>query len=167
MRVPLHLLFLLFLFACHKGDPWHYTAIPNTNPTHDIAKLSYLAKSSDRGIELELIRQEETIEGYLNVHSFQFPPFQNNPKKAEITFSANQIDTSFVVTRLKGGQRVHLSSRSLHCLLHLLQNYREVTIQAGHYLQTYHCANFHSLYQKLCARPPRLWPEKFVTFDLY
>lgn len=166
MRVFLFLLPLIF-FSCHRNDPWQQTAIRNSDPTYDLAKLSHPAASDHRGIQIEFIRQEQTIKGYLNVHTFAFPPLENHPKQTSITFLAGETRQTFVVDRLAGGQRLRLSPNSLDALLQLLHDYPQVTIQSGHYSQTYSSDTFDRHYRKLCKLPPRLMPEKLVTFELY
>ena len=166
MKFPL-LLLLFILSSCSHKEPWQHSAIRNTDPTYDMAKLSYEAESLNRGIRLELIRQSQTIEGYLNVLTFKIPPYRDNPHKAEVSLLANGMEFSFLIDRLDGGQRLHLSEKALEKLIELFQSYEEVTVHIAHYTQTFRSATFDKQYRKLCSQPPRLMPEKFVTFELY
>lgn len=165
MKLLLLTLILIFSSCSHK-EPWQHASIRNSNPTYDMAKLSYEADSLNRGIRLELIRQDQAIEGYLNVLTFEIPP-QGNIHQAKVFFTANKAEVSFLVDRLQGGQRLHLSEKALDTLVELFQNYPEVTIRIAHYAQTFRSKTFDKHYRKLCSQPPRLMPEKFVTFELY
>jgi hypothetical protein len=158
---------LITLISCSHKEPWQHSAIRNTNPNYDMAKLSYEADSLNRGIRLELIRQSQTIEGYLNVLTFEIPPHGENLHQAEISLIANGKEFSFLIDRLEGGQRLHLSEKALDKLIELFQNYEEVTIHIAHYTQTFSSVSFDKQYRKLCFTPPRFMPEKFVTFELY
>lgn len=165
--MKLLLLTLIFIVSsCSHKEPWQYNAIRNSNPTYDMAKLSYEADSLNRGIRLELIRQDQAIEGYLNVLTFEVPP-HGNVHQAEVSFTANGTEVSFQVDRLEGGQRLHFSEKALDTLIELFQNYPELTIHIAHYAQTFRSMTFDKHYRKLCSQPPRLMPEKFVTFELY
>ena len=157
----------LIFFCCQKKDSWQHSAIRNTDPRYDLAKLTYPADTIHRGIEIELIRQHEGIEGYVNVHTFEVPPFQDELRSAKISFFSDNLEYNFIVDRLQGGQRLHLSEAALSTLLSLFEEHSEVTIEMAHYSQAFNGAAFTRHYQKLCNLPPRFLPEKIVTFELY
>jgi len=166
MKWLLVLLPLVFI-SCHRKEPWQHTAIRNSDLRYDMAKLSYPPTSAHKGILLEFIRQDHSIEGYLSVCTFEIPPVKDHLQLAEITFSTQEERASYVVDRLAGGQRLHLSERALNKLLELFKDSPEVTIVIGHYSQTFSSGTFERQYRKLCKLPPRLMPEKIVTFELY
>ena len=134
MKIIGHAFFMLFFFSfisCHQKEPWQHHALRNTDLRYDMAKLSYPANHPHRGILLEFIRQEKTIEGYLNVRKFQIPSFQGDLKQAKITLLADEKSVSFIVHRLAGGQRLHLTKQAFQCLVDLLHTHPEVAIQVG------------------------------------
>ena len=162
------ILLLIFIFSsCSHKEPWSHSAIRNTDPNYDMAKLSYEADSLYRGIRLELIRQGNSIEGYLNVLTFEVPLLENHPHQAQVSFTASETEHFFLIDRLEGGQRLHLSEKALAQLIELFQTAPEVTVHTAHYTQTFRSFTFDKHYRKLCSQPPRFLPEKFLTFELY
>lgn len=166
LRLLLFCLPLIF-FCCQKKDSWQHSAIRNTDPRYDLAKLTYPADTVHRGIEIELMRQHKGIEGYVNVYTFEVPPLEDSPHKAKISFLSDHHEYTFIVDRLQGGQRLHLSETALSTLLSLFEKHSEVTIEMAHYSQVFNTETFKRHYQKLCNLPPRFLPEKIVTFELY
>lgn len=166
MRFLLFFVLLLSL-SCHHKKDWQYTPIRSLDSNYDMAKLSYPASSASKGILLELIRQHKEIQGYLNVHTFEMPYYKDNPHLAKINFKAGKEECSFIVDRLTGGQRLHLSQPSFIKLTNLLREYPEVTIQVGHYFQKIHSTTFNKKYNKLCKYSLYWIPERIVTFELY
>lgn len=166
MRLCLLFLPLCFI-GCAPHNSWSYMAIWNGDLRYDMAKLSYPSSSKSCGILLELIRQSTEIEGYLSVHTWMIPSHKNNPKKAKITFKAGDKLFFFIVDRLEGGERLHLSKEALAQLLTLLKQNLNVTIETGEYVQTFQAKLFEKNYERLCKRPFNYLPEKLVTFELY
>lgn len=166
MRWLLSLL-LLSSFSCHHKEKWQYTAIRNTNPSYDMARLSYRVTSRDQGMLLTFVRQYKEIQAYLHVYTFEIPYYQDNPHLAKINIKTDTEAFSFCVDRLKGGQRLHLSSDACAMLTNLLKKYPEVIIEVGHYSQTFCSTTFNKSYHKLCNLPLYLMPEKIVSFELY
>lgn len=155
------------LLSCQQRSFWREASIPNSNPHYAMAKLFYPISLPYKGILLEFIRHHLEINAYLSVYAFEIPPFQSNPQKAEVIFKAGQKTLSFIIDRLEGGQRLHLSKVALNKLLNLLKNYSVVKIEIGHYSQILISKTFEKKYIKFCSLPRWPLPEKMITFELY
>jgi len=160
-------LLLLFFASCARQDPWHETAIRNTNPEHEMAKLAYPASNPHDGIQLEFVRHGDSLNGYLSILAFTIPPHPDHPKQTILTCQTCDEKRSFLIERLEGGQKLRLSQEAITFLINAFQNVPTVHLSLGHHSQTYKSAHFEKHFRSLHHLPPRYFPEKLVTFELY
>jgi len=132
-----------------------------------MAKLVHLPSSPSSGILFELVRHCDDIEAYLNVYALTIPFYQNNPSKAQLICRAGNYTLCFIVDRLQGGQRLHLSKTVLKELLSFFKKHDEVWIETGYYSQKLQVTLFEKHYKRLYRKPLRYMPEKLVTFEIY
>ncbi|MGE0199090.1 MAG: hypothetical protein AB7N99_09225 [Simkaniaceae bacterium] len=162
----LSLIIVLLLAGCHR-EPWQHSSIRNGNGQHDLAKLTYPASNPNSGIELAITRHGKEILGYIHVHSYTLPLYQENPHETFLTIETEQASQTFVIPLFEGGQRARLSPICLDYLLQTLELKPSVTLSSGHFSETLNSGNFHRHYDALLREPSRLLPESLVTFELY
>ncbi len=159
-------LFLLIVSGCHR-DGWQHTSIQNGNAHYDIAKLSHSPISSTDGLELELTRYGKEIHGYINVHSFELPIFDEDIHATTITISTNFASETFVIPLFEGGQRAQLSDTCLDYLLQTLELKSSVILTSGHFSEILDASNFRRHYDALLREPSRILPQNMINFEFY
>ncbi len=159
-------LFLLILSGCHR-DGWQHASIQNGNAHYDMAKLSHPPTSPTNGLELELTRYGKEIHGYVNVHTFELPIFEEDIHATTLTISTNCASETFVIPLLEGGQRARLSDSCLDYLLQTLELKSSVILTSGHFSETLDASNFRRHYDALIRAPSRILPQNMINFELY
>lgn len=159
-------LFLLILSGCHR-DGWHHASIQNRNAHYDMSKLSHSPTSVSDGLELELTRYGKEIHGYVNVHAFELPIFEEDIHATTLTISTNFASETFVISLLEGGQRARLTDTCLDYLLQTLELKSSVILTSGHFSETLDTSNFKQHYDALLREPSRILPQNMINFELY
>lgn len=157
---------LLILAGCHR-EPWQHTSIRNGNARYDMAKLSYPSSNPSSGIELELTRIGKEVHGYINVHHYELPSYQQDLHTTTLTISTNCATRTFVIPLLQGGQRARLTDECLEYLLQNLELKPTVTLSSGHFTQELESSNFERHYNALLRKPPVIDPRSMVSFELF
>ncbi|MCB1107205.1 MAG: hypothetical protein KDK76_03825 [Chlamydiia bacterium] len=160
------ILFTLLLTSCHR-DGWHHTSIQNGNVRYDIAKLTHPSSSNSGGIELEITRFGKEIHGYINVHAFELPAYEDDPHATTLTISANCATKTFVIPLLEGGQRAKLTDTCLDYLLQTLELKPSVILTSGHFTEILDASNFERHYDALVRKPREILPQSIISFELY
>lgn len=158
--------FLLLLTSCHR-EPWQHTSIRNGNPNYDMAKLTYPASNPTSGMELELTRTGKEIHGYVNVHHYELPSYQDDLHATTLTITTNCAARTFVIPLLQGGQRARLTDDCLDYLLQNLELKPAVTLSSGHFSQELESSNFERHYNALLRKPPVIDPRSMVSFEIF
>ncbi|MCB1109815.1 MAG: hypothetical protein KDK64_02450 [Chlamydiia bacterium] len=162
----LPLLLLFFLVSCHR-DGWHHTAIQNGNRQYDMAKLTHPTTSVSDGLELELTRIGKEIHGYINVHAFELPAYEEDSHATTLTISTASASQTFVIPLMEGGMRAHLTDTCLDYLLQTLELKPSVTLISGHFTEILDASNFRRHYDALLRNPSRIQPQNMIHFELY
>ena len=132
-----------------------------------MAKLSHPSISSTDGLELELTRYGKEIHGYVNVHIFELPIFEEDIHATTLTISTNCASETFVIPLLEGRQRARLSDTCLDYLLQTLELKSSVILTSGHFSETLDTSNFRRHYDALLRTPNRIRPQNMINFELY
>ena len=161
------ILFFLILSSCRKNQPWEYSGIRSENREHDFAKIFYPPSNELDGIQCEIVRTGDTIQGYLSVTHFEIPPYKKNNELACVTLISEDREQSFIITRFQGGQKLKLSKECLEALINGLKTSSPLIIKTGHFSQKIDSELFTSYYQMLEKRVSHYLPETLITFEVY
>lgn len=132
-----------------------------------MAKLTYPASSENNGMELEIARYGKEIHAYVNVHSYEFPTYENDLHATTLTISTNCASRTFVLPLLEGGQRARLTDTCLEYLLQNLDLKPAVTLSSGHFSQNLESSNFERHYDALLRKPRIINPKSMINFELF
>ena len=132
-----------------------------------MAKLTYPASNPTSGIELELSRSGKELYGYVNVHHYELPTYENDLNATTLTISTNCGSRTFILPLLQGGQRARLTDDCLEYLLQTLELKPAVTLSSGHFTQELESSNFERHYNALLRKPPVIDPRSMVSFEIF
>lgn len=149
----LSLLLLMTAVSCRSQNPWSFDRVDSGNPDFNSAKISFYAKDSIHGIDLEFLKTKDHLYGYLNVHSFPIPALKSNPQLAIVQICANKKKYRFEAFRREGGQRLLLPEDAIALLLELLKNKQSIQINVSGYTAMIDPIGFAERYQKIEENP--------------
>ncbi|MCB1085223.1 MAG: hypothetical protein KDK60_03890 [Chlamydiia bacterium] len=159
-------LLLLTLTGCQRG-PWKHTVIQSSQREYDMARLTYPPTTPYQGIELELSRVGENLQGFINVHAFELPPLAENSQETQLQISDGHKTKTFILPLYQGGQRARLTENCLETLLEMLHTEKALTLTAGHFIQTIDSSRFKRHFEELMREPSRILPQNLITFEIF
>lgn len=112
-------------------------------------KLAYYSRDTVHGIDVELMRTEEHLNVYLNVHSLPIAPHQGDPQKAVVTFTIEEETLHFSAYRLAGGQRFLLPEDARQVLIEALAHNNPVLISLASYRSLIQPEDFNAKFEQL------------------
>jgi hypothetical protein len=140
---------LALLCSCSHNDSWAVNSIKTGSLEFDSSKLSYQSKDPIRGLDLEILNIRGQLHAYLQVRSHTITPYENNPKKALLTFIVEDTTYSDVALRHEGGQRVSLSEHMQEILISSLKKDLPVTVRLGSFETIITAEKFAKYYNEL------------------
>ncbi|MBS0604437.1 MAG: hypothetical protein JSS60_05285 [Verrucomicrobia bacterium] len=147
--MKLLILFSLFLLSCSKQSHWAFDQVHSDKKEFRSTKLTYYSRDPVSGLDLELLRTEEHLNAYLNIHSIPIAPYKGDPKKALVTLEINGEKIQSIAYRLGGGQRFLLSEEIAETVIEALHNHQEVSIALIGYRTLFQPEDFSAKFQKL------------------
>jgi hypothetical protein len=148
--------FFLFvlLVGCSSHSHWAADRIHSGKKEFSSTKLTHLSPDPVHGIDLELLKIEERVTVYLNIHSIPVPPHQGNPKNALVKLDIDGQTHRCEAYRLEGGQRFLLPDEMGKLLIDALQRDKEVTLTLPGYRSTVKAEDFSEKFQRFLSPPP-------------
>lgn len=137
-----YFLLLPLCFSCTKSSQWSHREIHTAHAPFDSHCLYYRTLDPINGIDIQILRTQEMLSTYLQVHSQGIPLLKTDPQKVKVTFISENEKRSFLVECHQGGQRLLLPSSVQQVLLDLLQKNSPVTIELEGYSETVHPESF-------------------------
>lgn len=151
---------LIALAACQTTPSWQVTRVEAGNSCHDLARLSAPIHDRVNGIGVEIVRIQDKIVTYLEVHAHVIPPYQDDPSKAQVILKTGGKTLQGVGRRHRGGQRITLSESLQEILIESLKHMTPVTILLEGYSTTLDASSFSEYYEALTSKTFKL-PIKF------
>lgn len=111
-------------------------------------KLSYYSGDPIYGIDLELLKTEEHLNIYLNVHSIPLSPKKADQKHIPVKMEIGGKIFHHSAYRLSGGQRFLLSTEAAQTLIDALKNNSEVSISLVEYRSVFKPEDFSAKFEK-------------------
>jgi hypothetical protein len=143
------LLLLCLLFSCGKQDHWAFDQIRSEKKEFSSTKLTYCSRDPVHGIDVELLKTEEHLNIYLNIHSIPIAPLRENPNHIPLTINVEGKAWHGSAYRLTGGQRFLLPSDIAQTLIEALKNHKEVALCLACYQTLLKPEDFASKYEQL------------------
>lgn len=144
---------IFFLVSCSQATPWSINHIKTGNACFDSSELCYRSSDPANGLDLEMIRTQESLRLYLSVRSRIIPPYKNNPQEAIVEVLANGEKHRFIAFRHEGGQRVLLPEECQNLILSQLKDNHPVAISLSGYKNIIEPTSFSSFYEQLYNPP--------------
>jgi hypothetical protein len=145
------------LCGCSLSPPtrqWEIHEIASECPSFYSGKMVLKQDSEFSRIEVEISRNRFGIQLYLNLFCTRAFPCEEDSKKTEIYFLAEEGDEKvFFATILEGEQRLLLSLKDSAAIIQTLVDGRTSVIQIGRITTTLIPDTFAPLYQQLLALP--------------
>lgn len=141
------------LFSCSKQSHWAFDQVHSEKKEFRSTKLTYHSHDPVRGIDLELLKTEEHLNVYLNIHSI---PVKESPLIIHIEDATYRC----IPYRLAGGQRFLIPDNIAQILIEALDDNKEVTLSLASYRTQFHPEDFSAKYEKLLHPFPFQNPYK-------
>ncbi|MBS0627832.1 MAG: hypothetical protein JSS09_06435 [Verrucomicrobia bacterium] len=145
---PLLLGMLLILAACTPKSHWNVSQIDGGSSQFRSSRLSYVISNASNSLQMEIIRREKALKGYLFVQGRTLLEHPETPKHSLIFVQIKEETNSYLVSRYEGGQRLLLPDDLLQKILKALKDETEVTLKVSGYQTTLTPAGFSSSYEK-------------------
>lgn len=142
-------LFAILLFGCSKSDNWNVSHVRTGDKAYNSSKLSFAASDPINGIDVEMLKMQNSFRTYLQVHSHMIPAYKDNPKEAFVSLESEDGSVNGLAIRHEGGQRLLLSDVHQKFLLSHLIEKKPVTIRVEGYSITLNAENFSEHYEEL------------------
>ena len=126
-------LLLLPLLACSRSSPWAFSQVHSEREEFRSTKLTYASHSPVNGIDLELLKTQERLTAFLNIHSIPIPPGREDPKRAMLFLTIDGKKSEHAVYRLDGGQRFVLDEETTTLLIEALKEKQDVALSLSSY----------------------------------
>ena len=149
MRLIGAMLLCIALAACASKSHWKYDQINSGSSEFNSSRLSFVLPDSPSNLQLEILRTKNACRGYLYVHAFPIPAYQNDKKNAEIFIAIEDEAFSCLAQRHEGGHRLVLSESILNQILNALEHDQKVNISTSGYKTTLNPNGFSSQHKKL------------------
>lgn len=146
-------LLVVLLCGCTTHNRWSVDHIKSGRPEFNSSKLSYRTLDPLHGLELELIRTQNSFNLYLHVNSQTIPPCKNNPKAALVSVITQDASHTEEAARLQGGQKILLSENLRDIIIDALQKNSSLTIRVGNYSTLIEPEGFQELLKKMESPP--------------
>jgi|GEM_PF-2546417 len=137
---------ILSFCSCNKHNQWVTQKVHADSKNFCSTKLSYPTENPLAGIDLELLKTEQTLDMFLAIHNRPIPSRPDSPNKIPLKIESKSRTLSTEVIRHAGGQKftVEPSDREfiLECLnsqevISLVLPGYKTTIDPNGFLQSY------------------------------
>ncbi|MBI5345913.1 MAG: hypothetical protein HZB76_02065 [Chlamydiae bacterium] len=145
------IVFFLLLISCSKNETWKLDSLSQCEADFNSCKLTNNSNQIS-GLEVEFIQTKNELYGYLNVFFQTTTPIIDNEKKAKVTIKINDQTFEKIESRLKGGQKIALSSETTDLIITSLKNNHEVTIMLDGYETTLEPKDFANKFDNLKSK---------------
>lgn len=137
------------LFACTKQSHWAFDQVHSDHKEFRSTKLTYTSGDPLHGIDLELLKTDERLNVYLNIHSLPIAPPKSDPKSAQVTIDADGCPKRFSVYRMAGGQRFLLPEDATQLLIDSFKQRKDVSITLLGHRTVFRSEDFSVKYEKV------------------
>lgn len=114
--------------CCRSESHWQCDAIKVQNSTYSSGRLIYKDNFVFPELELEFIKVDNKLYGYLNVCFQGTTPTCEENSKSNLVLIIDKENFPFLVTRLSGGQRLILNQEIIKYLFSALQGNKTVKV---------------------------------------
>lgn len=151
------LLLPLMMTSCQKNETWKNLSIKTNQPQFYSAKLIYPVTNFTHDIEIEFLHASGNLSAYLNVYYDKIPPYNDNESIAQITFQTKEGDSTLLVHRLAGGQRLKIPEESLGLVVEMFKKNKWIVLKlSSSYKTKIITEDFKKHFEHLKAAPPLL-----------
>lgn len=145
----LALSFFFLLVSCSAPSrEWEFIYRRNHPIRFSSGKL-LLSSDMSNNLDLEIVKGFRGMKMYINVHSLSIPTNPENPDKVIVLATWDGTVMEIEADRLRGGQRLLLSTDAANKIIALLENNQTITLSVGRYHGEIVPTGFSENYQKL------------------
>ncbi len=149
------MIFLFLLCSCGTQSSWQVSHLQTGNSAFDSSRVLFSSNDPVNGLDVELIRSDGQIFAYLQVHTQETIPYEDNPKEAIVRLIMQDKTIESIAHRHEGGQRLLLTEPLKQTLLDALKLEKDVTIELMGYRTTLSGKGFLDSYAALQKTPLR------------
>ena len=99
---------VFLLSSCSDSCYWRYQRIKTEPACYSSELIHYVPKNSCNNIDIEFLKGEYGILGYIGVYCKEIPPASINPKTSEVVIAIENQAMRYYALRMEGGQRLLL-----------------------------------------------------------
>jgi hypothetical protein len=140
---------ILLVCACSKQSHWAFDQVHSERKEFRSTKLTHRSHDPGNGIDVELLKTDEHLNVYLNIHSIPVPPSKVDPKKTTVNIAIGEKRLTCEAYRLEGGQRFLLPEEISTSLIEALCQRVPVIISLTGYRTILNPQDFPSKFESL------------------
>jgi len=128
--------FVLILFGCEKTDPWRIEKMNCDKPKGQMTRVVIPTKDPVNGLDLEFFHTDQETRCFINIHTFETTPYENDPTLTLVTLTIDDRELLFLAERREGGQRLFLEKKATLTLLSALRQNKSIHLSLDGYEAT-------------------------------